>query len=55
MGEKTSTWKFMMREPEGNRLFGRPGRRWEKDVKIYARLVVCVGVSCLHLTEDKCK
>jgi hypothetical protein len=34
-GEKRNTYRVWMVKPEGKRPFGRPGRRWKDNIKIY--------------------
>jgi hypothetical protein len=29
MGEKRTTYKVLVEKPEGNKVFGRPRRRWD--------------------------
>jgi hypothetical protein len=37
MGELRNVYKIFVRKPEGNRPLGRPGCRWEDNVRIYLR------------------
>jgi hypothetical protein len=34
MGDKKSAYRVLMGRPEGKRPLGRPGRRWENNIKI---------------------
>ena len=35
MGDRRGAYRFLVGKPEGERPFGRPGRRWE-DIKKWA-------------------
>jgi hypothetical protein len=35
MGERRCAYKVLVGKPEGKRPLGRPGRRWEDNIKIY--------------------
>jgi hypothetical protein len=34
MGEGRGTYRILLRRPEGKRPLGRPGRRWEDNIKM---------------------
>jgi hypothetical protein len=34
MGERRGVYGVLMGKPEGNRLLGRPGHRWEDNIKM---------------------
>jgi hypothetical protein len=37
MGERRGSYRFLVRTPEEERLFGRPSRRWEDNIKMNFR------------------
>jgi hypothetical protein len=37
MGKMRNAFKILVGNPEGKRPLGRPGRRWENDIKIHLR------------------
>jgi hypothetical protein len=40
-------------KPEGKRPLGGPSRRWENNVKMDHREMVCGGVGWIELTQDR--
>jgi len=34
MGERRGVYRVLVRKPEGKRPLGRPGRRWEDNIKV---------------------
>jgi hypothetical protein len=40
-------------KPEGKRPLGRPMRRWEDNIKINLQEVVCGGMDCIGLVQDR--
>jgi hypothetical protein len=40
-------------QPEGNRPFGRPRRRWEGNIKIDLQEVGCLCVNWIDLAQDR--
>jgi len=44
---------FSWGKREGNRLLGRPRRRWEDNIKMDLREVECGGMDCVVLAEDR--
>ena len=43
MGERRGVYRVLVGKPEGKRLFGRPRRRWEGNVKTDLQEVGCRG------------
>jgi hypothetical protein len=41
LGEGRAVYKVLMGKPEGKRLLGRPGRRWEDNSKVDLQKVGC--------------
>ena len=41
-----------MGKPEGKRPLGRPRRRWEDNIKMDFREIVCGGVDWIELAQD---
>jgi hypothetical protein len=39
VGERRGAYRILMRKPEGRRLLGRPGPRWEDNIKMNLREV----------------
>ena len=42
-----------MGKPEGKRLFGRPRRRWEDNIKMDFQEVGCGGIDWIELAQDR--
>jgi len=40
-------------EPEGKRPLGRPGRRWEDNIKMGLQEVGCGGMDWIDLSKDR--
>jgi hypothetical protein len=40
-------------KPEGKRPLGRPGRRWEDNIKMDLQDVECGGMGCFDLAQDR--
>jgi hypothetical protein len=55
-GEKRSAYKVLVGKPEGKRLLGRPGCRWEDNIKmdLYKRELEEVDWINLAQTRDQC-
>jgi len=41
MGEGRGVYRILVRKPEGRRPLGKPRRRWEENIRIDLREVVC--------------
>jgi hypothetical protein len=40
-------------KPEGKRLFGRPRRRWEDNIKMDLQEVGCGGMDWIDMAQDR--
>jgi hypothetical protein len=52
-GEMKNAYKILVGKPEGNRLRGRPGRRWEYNIRMDLREIGWEGVDWIHLAHDR--
>jgi hypothetical protein len=52
-GEKSSACRVLVGNPEGKRPLGRPGCRWEDNVKLDLREIGWGGMDWIDLTEDR--
>ena len=53
-GEKRrGVYRVVMGKPEGNRLLGRPMRRWKDNIKMYFQAIGQEGLDWIDLTEDR--
>jgi hypothetical protein len=53
MGEGRDVYRVLVGRPEGKRLPGRPGRRWEDNFKIDLREIGIVGANWIQLAQDR--
>ena len=53
MGERRGVYRVLVGKPEGNRLLGRPRRRWEDNIKMNLQEVGCGGVDWIELAQDR--
>ena len=44
---------FWWGKPDGKKPLGRPGRRWEDNIKMNLQEVGCVGMDWSELAEDR--
>ena len=52
MRDRREVYRVLVRKPEGRRPFGRPGRRWEDNIKIFQE-VKCGDVDRIELAQDR--
>jgi len=52
MGERGGVYKVLVGKPEGGRQLGRPGWRWEDNVKTDLE-VGCGGTDWVELAQDR--
>ena len=55
MAETRVVYRVLVGKPEGKRPLGRPRRRWEDNIKMYLREVVCGGMEWIELAQDRNK
>jgi hypothetical protein len=53
MGEKTITFRILVRMPEENRPLGRPRRRWVDNIKMDLREIGWHGVDWIDRAQDR--
>jgi hypothetical protein len=52
MREVMGAYNILVGMPEGRRSLGRPGRRWEDNIKIDLREIWFGDVDWIHLAQD---
>ena len=52
-GERRGVYRVLEGKPEGKGSLGRPGRRWEDNIKMDLREVGCGGMDWIELAQDK--
>jgi len=50
--EPRSAYRVLVGKPEGNRLLGRPRLKWENDIKMYIKGMVCEVVDWIQLAQN---
>ena len=53
MGERRGVYRVLVEKHEGKRPFGRPGRRWEDNIKMDLQEVGCGGMDWIQLSQDR--
>jgi hypothetical protein len=53
MGEVRGAYNILVGRPKGRRPLGRPGRRWEDNIKIVLREFGFGNVDWIHLAQDR--
>jgi hypothetical protein len=53
--EKRNAYMLLVGKPEGERLLGRPNRRWVDDIKMGLVEIGWDGVDCICLAREKDK
>jgi hypothetical protein len=49
MGDSTGAYRVLVGRSEGKRLLGRPGRRWEDNIKMYLQKAGCDGMDWIDV------
>jgi hypothetical protein len=52
-GTKRNACRIFVGESEGKRPLGRPGRRWEDNIKMYLREIGWGGMYFIYLAQDR--
>jgi len=52
-GEEEGVYIVLVGKPEGKRPLGRPRRRWEENIKMDLREVICRSTDWIELAEDR--
>ena len=53
MGEGRGVYRVLMWKPDGKRPLGRPGRRWEDNIKMDLQEVGCEGMDWIEMAQDR--
>jgi hypothetical protein len=53
IGEGRGVYRVLVGRPEGKRRLGRPGRRWENNIKIDLREIGIDGANWIHMVQDR--
>jgi hypothetical protein len=52
VGEERGMYRVLVGKPEGNRLLGRPRRRWEDNIRMDLQEVGCGVMDWIGLVQD---
>jgi hypothetical protein len=53
MGEGRGVYKDLVGEPQGKRPLGKPGRKWEDNIKIGLQEVECGCMDWIDVAQDR--
>jgi hypothetical protein len=53
--DRRGAYRVLVGKPEGKRPLGRPGRRWEDNIKMDLQEVGCRGMDWIDLAQDKAR
>jgi len=53
MGERRGVYLVLVRKPEGRRPLGRPGGKWDDNIKMGLQEVGCGGMDWIELAQDR--
>jgi hypothetical protein len=53
LGERIGVYRVLVGKPKGKRPFGRPRRRWVKNIKMDLQEVGCGGMDWIELAQDR--
>jgi hypothetical protein len=51
--EKRNAYRILVGKPEGKKPLGRPGRRWEDNIKMDFREISWGGMDWIDLAQDR--
>jgi len=51
--QRRGVYRFLVGNPEGKRPLGRPGCRWEDNIKLDLQEVECGGMDWIELAQDR--
>ena len=53
MGDRRGVFRVLVRKPEGKRPLGRPGRRWEDNIKLNLQEVEWGCMNWIEVAQDR--
>jgi hypothetical protein len=53
MGDRRGVYRVLVAKPERKRPLGRPGHRWEDNIKMDLQEVGCGGMDWIGLAQDR--
>jgi hypothetical protein len=53
MGDSRGAYRVLLGRYEGKKALGRPGHKWDDNIKIYLQEVGWGGVDWINLAQDK--
>ena len=51
--DRRGIYRVLVVKPDGKRQLGRPGRKWEDNIKMNHQKVGCGGMDWIELAEDR--
>jgi hypothetical protein len=53
MGERRGVCRVLVGKSKGKKQLGRPRRRWDDNIKMDLQELVCEGVDCIELAQNR--